>query len=51
MQLLLQRVGNRDYMGIYPLIQQVEMGEAILESPLDSLVVEYRRMCYVGTVD
>lgn len=43
MQLLLQRVWSRDYTGIYPLIQQVEMGETILEAPLDSLVVQYKR--------
>ena len=45
-RVLLQRVWDRDYVGLYPLIQQVETGITELEEPVHSLVLEYKRISH-----
>lgn len=47
-QLLLQRASQRDYVGLYHLIQQVEQGIIELGEPLHSLVLEYKRISSGG---
>jgi hypothetical protein len=47
---LLQRAWTRDYKGLYAIIAEVQNGQAVLEDPLSTMIIDYKRIFHIPFV-